>query len=532
MEKDTYNLVLTNLSTVHHLKIKKYSEILQSDQDKKEALLKEFNYPYRYTLNGEEKILYGVITNEPAVKYIMELLKTKNDEIDEIHFLASKTVRDKMNYEEKMDNNKKEITYLDQSHDQFFIEKIKDYCIKNNLNIPHFEKYDIEDNPNSIELINLSSTIASQIIKLKNGKAKNKKFNLYVEANGGTRDFILIVVAILRTLENENITLQKVVGVNFDPNDSPVEAKDTKNEIIDKTKVFLIYDLYSGIDEFINYGRSNKIQTYFINSHLKLTTNMKNVLSCIEKMSDAFNLCRPKEMMSSTKKLKNAISIYESSSEQEKEPIFSYLVRRIKNEYQEVFKSLVGKDNYDFLPLKQMIIYCLDHNLIQQALTLYSECIPHVLYNKKVFYVSSKENIKQHFDAYMNKKNHYPKPYAFIQQYMLVDDKKREQGLVYLYKRDNPLNRENKSKNLIERKCDILTKMLKDQYVNTKYDHTDAKKAMYNYLLIKEARNVSNHAGIDKSDIINKYFNSVENTKQFISDAIAQLDDLLKHKKK
>lgn len=486
-------------------------------EKKKKELLKKFDYPYKYTLDGRKRILYGVMTNEPAIKYIMELLKADNDELDEIHYMASETVRNKMSY-----NGKKEAesSFLNQTHSKFFQERIKKYCKKNNIKNPEYKEYGINDNPNSIELINLSSEIAHNIIKLKKEKAKNKKFNLYIEANGGMRDFVLIVVAVLRTLENENIILQKVIGVNFNPNNASLEEKDTKNEIIDKTSAFLIYDLYSGIDEFINYGRSNKIKSYFDKSGLELTKSMKRVLDSIEVMSDSFNLCRPNDMLNSTKKLEESINIFKQSNESNNEKIFSYLIMRIENEYQEVFKKLAGEDIYAYAPLRQMIIYCLDHNLIQQAITLYSELMPHPLYNEKVLFPSLDEEIRKEFDNYMKGETRYPEPYVYIQQYMLVKNK-----LVSLYEK-------NKGQVIIKKKgidykCELLKLMLKDKYVATQYSPNETIKAMYNYLVIKKARNMSNHAGVKTEYIIKKYFRDVRATKDFIRNAIKQLDTLL-----
>ena len=99
---------------------------------------------------------------------------------------------------------------------------------------------------------NFSAIIADKIISLKNSdENKDKEFHLYIEGNGGFRDFVNVATAVLSTLKNENIYIEKVIGVNLGANNTGV--------FVDKTNAYQIYDLYSEIDEFINDGRSRII---------------------------------------------------------------------------------------------------------------------------------------------------------------------------------------------------------------------------------------------------------------------------------
>lgn len=90
-------------------------------------------------------------------------------------------------------------------------------------------------------MVNFSAIIANKIISLKNSdENKDKEFYLYIEGNGWVRDFVNVATAVLSILKNENIYIEKVIGVNLGANNTGV--------FVDKTSAYQIYDLYSGID--------------------------------------------------------------------------------------------------------------------------------------------------------------------------------------------------------------------------------------------------------------------------------------------
>lgn len=489
MSKETYNIVLTNLSTVNGTLVR---SILNKEKDPN---------MYIYDIDHLSGDFEGIMTNEAGIKYIIEELKDKNDYIDEIYYIASETVvKNIKDYEE--------IT-----HNQFFVNQMTQYFNNNEINVPLFTKHNhnITNNPKSKELINISIDIVSYLMNLKT-QYKDKQVNLYIESNGGFREFILIVVSILRTLTDSKINIKRIVGVNF---------YDGIGEIVDKSIAYKVIDLYSGIDEFINYGRSNKIDEYFENSDIDMTKEMDDVIDAIRDMSDAFCLCRPSQMVEMTLNLKESIEHY---NENRTSKLFDYLVNKIESEYNTIFKHFHNNSTINYHVLRSMLLFCLKHNLIQQAITLYSEYMPIIFYDENIISYSDKSLIKDHFNTYISNKKPIPKgdsiKFTFIQQYMLV----KKDGLLGLYEK---LNNDYLKVHSIKEKCKAFRTLIDNDYVSIKYDKEQTITILENYLSIKDARNISNHASKKGNKNIDMNFKNVKDSIIYIKKSLARIDKLI-----
>lgn len=498
MQKPTYNLILTCLSKIPGPVIK---DVVSNS-------IKEINY------SDEEGLIKftGIMTNEASVKYLMQKLKKKYDHLDAIYYIASEIVSQEATF-----INKEEKFSLKQSHAKFFEERIYQYCEEEESEPIDFKGLEnpISNNPDANELINLSAKIANDIIELKD-EHKDKEFHLFIDANGGFRDFVTVVVAILRTLKDEDIEIDQIIGTNL---------SGSEGSVIDKTAAFQIYDLYSGIYEFINYGRSKTIETYFNECNIEQTSAMEEVISSINQMSDAFTLCRPSKMLRMTKNLKKTLDNYKK--EENTSEVFDFLCRKINKEYQYIFASFESGSVEDFQTIRQMILYCLKHKLLQQALTIYSELIPDILYDQ-IIYPSNE--IRQHFETSYNnqKKKPYSKGYTFIQQYMMIKSSKNDRNLKLLDIYIDKTNDDDFQTKTIEGKKKTFKKLLNKNFINSKYREEEIINIMYNYWIIKDERNYSNHA--DKKDNSSVNFNNVEKASDFMIKAINQIKDLLEEK--
>lgn len=520
-EKKTYNLILTCLSNIPGVAIKSLSDKDEKGQYKEENIAEnEFTY---YLVDGEKKIEIskGIMTNEAGVKYVMQKLDKKGDYLDSIYYVASEKVNREATYRDKDTGI---VYHLGETHIQFFENQIYAYCDKQNFEPVNFIRPDtlISDAPNGEELINISTTIANKIIEVKNENS-DKEFHLFIESNGGFRDFVNIATAVLSTLKNEDIHIDEVIGVNI------VSTK--QGVYVDKTDAYQIYDLYSGIDEFINYGRSKKIEEFFNESNIKLNKSMTRVLQAITDMSDNFVLCRPRKMFDSILKLKDSIESYNKQKDENKSNIFTFLVDKINREYKTIFNKCndLQKERivYSYPLIKEMILHCLNHNLIQQALTIYSEIMPNVLYEKKV--VNPGKKVKKEYEEYnkSNQNSKYTAEYRFVQQDMM-SYKKPNEGATPLYKFSYDNQNEKMFVKTPNEKARALERMLKGDYVATAYQIKDVKDVMKSYWEIKEARNYSNHA--DSSDRSIAIFGKIDSTKKYIEDTLSKLDIMFEGK--
>lgn len=489
--KDTLNIVITNLSLVAQKPIQDYLALDENlSIDEKLSQLIENTY-----FIGDTEIK-GVLTNEAGVRYIMKNLKKNNDSLDMILFTRSSDTGNNFSVYDRFSG---EVKTGDINHREFFKKRMELYCQNEGMTFPEYiyeEGLHIDDDPDSQSLINLSGQIANKIISLKNNVG-NRKINLYIESNGGIRDFMLLVVAIVQSISADVAEVKDVVGVNFN-------YKNQKHPIRLKTQAYRVYDLYSGIDEFINYGRSAKIQKFFDKDGLN--ENEKNILESIEFMSIAFTLCRPIEMLRSTQKLSNVIKEYRHRLQ-----IFDLLVNRIKTEYQKIFNDIETGSIESYAVLKDLIQYCMKHNLIQQALTLYSELMPDVLYNERIIYpqrryISNNHDITfekafGHYYENFCRQKHQTKGYSYIQTYMLIYNNAHDSEHIENMPLINIYNLQNRN-HLYGNLTNKFKILLKRNYIYSKYKNNkfDQVVEVYRYYCeIKNERNKTNHASTDQN---------------------------------
>lgn len=490
MMKENYNVVLTSLSVVR--------------KNDKIAIDEKLDLQSSYYEKGK-KLFNAYLSNEASVKFIQQNLNAREDTIDGLFYI-------------KTEATEKYIDDLDKkTHTDIILNQLR---LATGLSDNQFYTIDdvVPDEPSSTYLLKLSTMIADKIFEIKDKDAKGKKFNLYIDSNGGFRDLILVVVAILNTLKQEDIHIRQVVGINYFP-------QEKRGNILDKTKAYSIYDLYSGIDEFVNYGRSTIIDKFFnktIGTDI-LTESMKNVLNQINEMSDAFSLCRPKAMIKTTLSLKQSIEYYETSlsndTKENVKDIFNFFCNRIKNEYQDIFNHLNEENDIDqFETLQVMIVHCLNHQMIQQALTLYSELIPGILYNHRLFYENKTH--QSNFDEFYQSTHSYSKGYVFIQQYL------RSNELNSYFKKDCS------KKKQVYKKCSTPIDWV-EEYMNKKFIMTNFIKyknrllaIIEHYYLVKDYRNSTNHAndGMDGNITISKL---TEDIKMYLK----EIEWILKTKK-
>lgn len=516
-KRETYNLILTCLSSLSY---NAKNDIINGQQPKL----------YTYFEN-DKKIADGIMTNEAATKYIFRLLKEKNETVDAIYYVATQKVS--------------KISELGKTDVDFFKERMELYCIEEKMVVPKFlhPSNPMSDEPSGRDLVNLSVEIAEKIREIK--ETNNVvKINLYIDANGGFRDFLSIVTAVLRTMDGDKIHIEKVIGVNVD-NGNKI------GKYVDKTEAYQIYDLYSGIDEFINYGRSRMIEQYFNESLNKnnsdnLTKEMKNVIDAITEMSNSFVLCRPLLMLKKTVELKSAIDDYDDSTD--KTEVFTFIVAKIKGVYETIFKSIEQGNIYDYSTIKEIMSYCINKNLIQQVLTIYSECMPDILYKYKIIYPGKR--VKKGYDQYYNYLNDksmdgypYSKEYTFIQQFLNAFNLKEIKGedrnellitkgilgqYVDFVKNNNrktgKRERSYFEKGNVEHQRSYLKGMYLNDFLYSDYDKDKVIEIIIKYGEIKSLRNLSNHADRKESD---EKKQNIEHIKNILRVELKKIDELL-----
>ena len=196
------------------------------------------------------------------------------------------------------------------------------------------------------------------------------------------------------------------------------------------------------MSEFISFGSVTNLANYFKNSE---NSELNALIQSMQSFTNAIILGKTTKLEEILRTFKNNIEEFKQSKQTTStEQILLYMTDTIQS------KFFSGKE-IDYLSI---ITWCLDNNLIQQALTLYTEKIPDYLFNKNILSVTDerkKDLAKTKLDGYglayyifysdfmepIAEDNQYNDMYKFICEYS--DRKNLDKGhkIVQKYKKKN-----------------------------------------------------------------------------------------------
>lgn len=329
-------------------------------------------------------------TNESAAYY----LKQKVGSIDKFFIFASKEVRKVLPVPEGEPG-------YGMTHLVFYRNRlIEDDVISQEtadevLPLPKCEKDkssavvycgDIEDDTDDVmkSVLQMAGLIAEYH---KEEEKAGNTVKIHLDLTGGPRDSIMMVLAVMRLMEYWGVLPGHVLYSSW---------KDKKGKVLDVSELYAIFDLISGAGEFKNYGNVNTLEAYF--EGRETSDWLQEILGKMRGFAKDIQISNRKEFQESISRLSDALKAFDNSmiqeielhQKQENQPggnrpdkkelndlKFQILTKPIEREYENLMKA---PDELSYIE------WCLDHNYIQQALTLYTETVPDFILKQRILY--------------------------------------------------------------------------------------------------------------------------------------------------
>jgi hypothetical protein len=393
MVKDVYNIYMTFPSDVK-TSIDKTNDVERANVSVSTA--------DGLALNGE----FGEIltTSETAIKYLFK--KKIEDEkdldftLDQVFLLLSDRVKGEVGFNSKISDNRPAFnvntTHLDvlcHQMDRFY----KDYFDK--AITPSFSEITVEiPCGNSLDdtkqLGDNIICLCEAIVAYKEQLPANSKIKLYIDTTGGFRNAAMLFLIVGRIMSYLGIEVANIFYTSWN------KGKCTVHEIKD---IYDLLDLIAGFEEFLMFGSAKKL-----NDHYKLDSfvrtkgdqdlNQKSINDLIKAMnrfSDVINISRRGEFKTELSYLAERLSKIrfdqDSSAEDFNYQLIKFLREPIEKEYTSLFEPKMLNINDDL----SYVEWCLKHDYVQQALTLFKECVPTVLIERGIIEVD-KEQFNKH----------------------------------------------------------------------------------------------------------------------------------------
>lgn len=330
-------------------------------------------FPFQNYHTDDRGIIRGRYTNEAPVKYLLGSI-----------------------YEDAPDTDCTIISVTTPEAQEAFIafrKTIRRYCQRNNYTNLSIESITYDKN--------FGTVIAEIINRVK------KEDRVYIDTTGGFRDSVYILMASVRILEYSGVRLEKAVYSvlnNFKPpkksqSDAPmVPQKRAKkpNRIDNITDTYNMFNLINAANSFTSFGNSEELANFFSECH---NSDIKKAIDVMSRFSDEVTLCRTSNLNSLLSELNEILtSIQSMSTNVETEILFKSLSG--------VIREKLGARNGEEIDYLDVITWCLDNRMIQQAVTIYVEKMPEFLFSKKILSYNpmniKMDSFPKTFDIYYN----------------------------------------------------------------------------------------------------------------------------------
>lgn len=372
----------------------------------------------------------GIQANEAPVKCLIESAYDSDKDACEIIYLCSNKCREPTVPASALEGIKPfqgaPKTHI--SAEEFFIKRIAEYCYENDIPVPTFTPLPYVPSRPADSLSELNDRL-------------NGIHRLLIDITGGRRDAVILELLTSRLLKMrspKNI-ISNVVYASFDD-----------RLIVNQISTFELIDLINAVNSFTNYGRADELCLYF-EGNKYVSEETLDLCRRMETFSDALAVCQVNDIDVQVSEIQramrrvnatlneksrnfqlvaDAINAIDNTCNSSSSPSIDKTLDAIRaanlpidtnSESAEVLRgnlesarlsytivrgelllhSLIPTIQSKFIPeiedndelVLEAIKWCVDHQMIQQALCIYREKISSCLLNLGFF------NTTRHFDS-------------------------------------------------------------------------------------------------------------------------------------
>lgn len=389
MVKDVYNIYLTFPSGV---KTDKYKTNINASTAKRLELKTNF-----------EKIL---TTSETAIKYLFKKKIEEEQELDfildKVFLLRSKLVGGPVGFAPEIvttypefNTNTSHLEVLCSQIDTFYRSYFEQEII------PPFSTV-IREIPcgdsldNTKELGDNIIKLCKEIVAYKKTLPIGSKIRLYIDTTGGFRNAAMIFLILGRIMSYLGIEVADVFYTSWKDGECSVHPiKDT----------YELLDLVAGFEEFKLYGSAKKLNAHFkanladeneqenpdTENRVNNNSSIHELLSAMDSFSEAINISSRGSFEKSIKRLDESLALVRSTTDDTStnKDFDQELVELLQDPIEESYDILLDHHRNNTSDELAYIDWCLDHDYLQQALTLFCEYVPEYAIQKGIIEIDA-----------------------------------------------------------------------------------------------------------------------------------------------
>ena len=307
-------------------------------------------------------------TNESAVRFLLqEEYKGESVHLDKMFVFASQLVRNNKIF----DRNKK-VEYQDAeghtwTHLEYFKMRMRDMipAVEDVIDVYSFDEY-----APITSAMGMAIDMAERIQAYVRNVPTEEEVILHADCTGGLRHANMMMLDVMRLMQYNRVQIGHVLYSNY--NQHMVEVADD---------IYQFFDLIAGAEEFVRFGSVSGMEKYFVSQ--AMTPAMVQLLEAMRNFSEEIKLCHRGNFQQAIGNLR--IALQKFSTESCAESSIGYrLMRQLQVRIESEYGPLLAEDMDELVPID----WCLSHGYLQQAMTLYTECVPEYLVQAHILYQS------------------------------------------------------------------------------------------------------------------------------------------------
>ncbi|MCR5237765.1 MAG: TM1812 family CRISPR-associated protein, partial [Lachnospiraceae bacterium] len=320
---------------------------LKYDRERKENTGEADSAEYE---SADMGVFEGRQTNEAPGYYLIERAKKDNYPIMKVICITSDKVLHDVVYEGKT-------AY------QIYAERIRKYMGSDNVSFAHV---DYESNNDEHKEVYVAAPIFDG---LNRALSDCDGCQVYIDYTGGFRDISFLMTTVVRYLEFKGFKTSCVAYSLF---------LDTPKRIIDITYIYKIMQLINAVDEFASTGNPKALRQFSGNLN---NGAAERLMADIDRLAEDISLCYVNDIEQKFISVKESLDNFERISIDKVSSETMLFISMIR-EMVPLIKSKMYLEQEVSIP--NIIKWCVDNSLLQQAFTIIESKIPGLIYGQCV----------------------------------------------------------------------------------------------------------------------------------------------------
>ena len=197
-----------------------------------------------------------------------------------------------------------------------------------------------------------------------------KDDEIFLETTGGFRDAVMYLLLISRALSYAGVRIAGAVYSLYKKSNN----NEDKNKITDAMPIIRLFDLIGGMQEAASFGNVRTLREYY--GDPAQDAHIEALLSAMEGLWGTIALCRTEQLPERMEAFNAAMD----GAEKHADPLMRALLPAFRQKY--------GKK----MTIPGVIKWCVESDMLQQALTIYKERIPGYILDERRGILAVKAN--------------------------------------------------------------------------------------------------------------------------------------------